>query len=138
MNVKPLIPTLLLAIAFTGQAAEKPKKIPPSAYTLLYERLLPMAEHGHVGAQHSISLLFDYGKGVKRDRKQAAHWLEKAAMQGDTDAQADLGDRYLQGDGVVKDCLTAYGWYWRAAQRGHFRAALSSMLLEQRLTSCLD
>ena len=47
--------------------------------------------------------------------RQAAHWLKKAAEQGDNDAQYELGVLYFEGNGVLqskKDC--AY-WIKKAA-----------------------
>lgn len=62
--------------------------------------------------------------------------VRDAAEQGIAEFQAQLGDRYLLGKGVEKDCLQAHAWYWKASRQGHFRAALFLAFLEQRLTDC--
>ena len=43
----------------------------------------------------------------------------KAAEQGDSEAQTDLGMRYHTGDGVPKDYAEAVKWYHKAAEQGH-------------------
>ena len=43
----------------------------------------------------------------------------KAAEQGDSEAQTDLGMRYHTGDGVPKDYAEAVKWYRKAAEQGH-------------------
>ena len=48
------------------------------------------AEKGHASAQYMLGRRYLYGDGMTRDDEQARHWLEKAAAQGDLDAQATL------------------------------------------------
>ena len=43
----------------------------------------------------------------------------KAAEQGDSEAQTDLGMMYHTGDGVPKDYAEAVKWYRKAAEQGH-------------------
>jgi hypothetical protein len=51
--------------------------------------------------------------------------LEAAAKRGEAAAQAALGDMYVRGDGVTKDCREAEAWLRRAAAQGHAGAQLS-------------
>ena len=44
--------------------------------------------------------------------------LRKAAMQGDVDAQFDLGYMYANGEGVPEDDQEAVRWYRKAAKQG--------------------
>ena len=45
--------------------------------------------------------------------------LEKAAEQGDAQAQYELGRCYNAGDKVPKDNAIAAQWYAKAAEQGH-------------------
>jgi TPR repeat protein len=68
-----------------------------SAQTDLGEKALTPAQAEQRG--------FDYwqGRGVERDRAQAARWLEQAAAAGRPQAAALLADLYSRGDGVQRD-----------------------------------
>lgn len=44
------------------------------------------------------------------------------AVQGDAEAQSDLGFCYANGQGVVKDEVEAVKWYRKAAEQGHAQA----------------
>ena len=50
------------------------------------------AEGGYVDAQLAIGHAYLWGRGVPRDRDKARYWLEKAAAQGDQQAQKYLDD----------------------------------------------
>ncbi|NOR73090.1 MAG: hypothetical protein GQ467_04385 [Mariprofundaceae bacterium] len=60
-----------------------------------YERALleckKAADQGHASAQYYLGVMYDKGKGVTRDDKEAAKWYRKAADQGHASAQ-----RYLE------------------------------------------
>ena len=49
----------------------------------------------------------------------AAKWYRLAALQGDVDAQFDLGDSYATGEGVALDHAEAVKWWHKAAEQGH-------------------
>jgi len=48
------------------------------------------AEKGLASAQYMLGRRYLYGDGITRDDDQARHWLERAAAQGERDAQATL------------------------------------------------
>jgi hypothetical protein len=48
--------------------------------------------------------------------------LRDLAAQGNADAEWQLGARYHNGDGVVKDDVQAMRWFQRAAEHGHVTA----------------
>jgi tryptophan-rich sensory protein len=56
--------------------------------------------------------------------RQFAAWRAQAA-QGDVEAQANLGDCYFMGDGVIADKVEAVKWYRNAAEQGHALSRLS-------------
>lgn len=53
---------------------------------------------------------------------QAFEWAEKAAEQGDAQAQCYLGRCYKDGLGVEADKNTAIEWYKKAAEQGDAEA----------------
>jgi hypothetical protein len=63
--------------------------------------------------------MYRKGRGVDRDLITAAQWYEKAAVEGDAEAQFNLGDMYKQGLGVEKNNALAIKWLRKAANQGH-------------------
>ena len=53
------------------------------------------------------------------------HELRNLATEGDVAAQFDLGDKYLNGEGVPQDNGEAARWFRLAADQGHARAQAS-------------
>ena len=52
--------------------------------------------------------MYENGEGVVRDYRKAFEWLTKAAKQGYTEAQLNLGGMYLAGLGVPQDYRKAF------------------------------
>jgi TPR repeat protein len=63
--------------------------------------------------------LYAKGRGVPQNYVAAREWYEKAAAQGHTWAQAQLGQLYANGQGVPKDNTMARKWYEKAAAQGN-------------------
>ncbi len=63
----------------------------------------PLAEHGNVGAQYYLGIMYENGRGVKRDYAEALRWYRKAADQNFAVAQINLGTMYEHGEGVERD-----------------------------------
>ena len=59
------------------------------------------------------------GDGLPKNAAKAVEWFQKAAAQGDAQAQTLLGDMYGEGDGVPKDIAKAAEWYQKAAAQGY-------------------
>ena len=83
-----------------------------------FEETKELAEKGDAKAQLKLGLMYDIGRGVPKDWREAAKWYLKAAEQGDTKAQKNLGVMYRSGKGVVKDEKEAVKWYRKAAEQG--------------------
>ena len=62
--------------------------------------------------------MYDQGKGVLQDYKEAFKWFTKAAEQGHAGAQHNLGNCYANGEGVPKDYKEAFKWYTKSAEQG--------------------
>jgi TPR repeat protein len=63
--------------------------------------------------------MYANGEGIKQDYLKAKEWYEKAAIQGDSDSQYNLGVMYANGEGIKQDYLKAKEWYEKAAIQGH-------------------
>ena len=64
----------------------------------------------------ALCVLARYQSGIAE--AQNIEQLRKAAEQGDTLAQRELGDRYRNGEGVPEDYREAMKWYRKAAEQG--------------------
>jgi localization factor PodJL len=80
------------------------------------------ATAGDMSAQYEIAVRFGEGRGVARNERQAAYWLELAAKQGLAPAQFRLGGYYEKGIGVKKDLAAARDFYLAAAAKGNAKA----------------
>jgi uncharacterized protein len=79
----------------------------------------PLATRGDVNAMLGLA----HVASMQGDDAEAADWYRQAAVRGDAAACVLLASAYLEGRGVARDPVRAYGWYEVAAQRGHANAA---------------
>ena len=93
-------------------------------YKTAFNLIKPLAEQGNAIAQSNLDVMYENGKGVPEDDKQAVKWFRLAAEQGLADAQSNLGVMYANGQGIPEDDKQAVKWYRLAAEQGN--AYLSS------------
>ncbi|WP_206442816.1 tetratricopeptide repeat protein [Aliarcobacter cryaerophilus] len=62
--------------------------------------------------------MYDSGRGVKQDYIKAKELYEKAANQGNTKAQFNLGGMYYDGHGVRQNKKIAKEWFGKACDGG--------------------
>ena len=74
------------------------------------------------GAVKKLADLYYSGKGVPLNYEKAAHWYQKAADQGNAEAQFQLSHLYTVGLGVMHDYTQARYWVKQAADQGHEQA----------------
>jgi len=65
-------------------------------------------------AQTNLGFMYEKGKGVLKDYKEAVKWYRKAADQGIAMAQNNLGWMYANGEGVLKSMTQAKYWIQKA------------------------
>ncbi len=82
----------------------------------------PLASEGNAAAQYSIGLLYDQGKGVKKDSKRAIQYFQSASDQNLAVAQYYLGMKYFAGLGVTKDTTQARHLLNKAAKNDYIKA----------------
>ncbi len=83
------------------------------------EILRPHAEKGSAEAQYWIGVMHAFGKGTKKNSKEAQRWHLLAAEQGHAKAQYSVAHRYFYSR---RDRKKAMAWYLKAAKQGHNRA----------------
>lgn len=87
-------------------------------FTAAFSQFRQLAASGDAAAQFQLSLLYDAGRGTKRDAKEGLYWLRLSATHGNPDAQSNLGVAFAKGRGVVQDPIRAYVWFAIAAASG--------------------
>jgi TPR repeat protein len=87
-----------------------------------FEATKAKAEKGDAYSQNLLGVMYDDGKGVEQDFKEAVKWCRKAADQGYVNAQTNLGTMYDNGEGVLEDDKEAFKWFRKAADQGHANA----------------
>jgi TPR repeat protein len=71
-----------------------------------------------VQVQCNAGFYFFKGQGTLQDYKQAFQWYEKAARQGNANAELALAVLYSRGEGVPQDSKQALAYFLKAAQHG--------------------
>ena len=84
---------------------------------LAINQIIQSALRGDLAAQFRLAQVYANGTGFRKDADKARRWYLMAASKGHADAQAALGDIYLQ-----KDTKEAAKWYLKAAERGNREA----------------
>jgi hypothetical protein len=77
------------------------------------------AEQGYAPAQDNLGWMYQKGRGVPQDYKEAVKWYRLAAEQGYAYGQNNLGVMYEQGRGVSQDNKEAVRLYRLAADQGY-------------------
>jgi TPR repeat protein len=73
--------------------------------------------------------------GLQKSEAEAASWYRKAAEQGLSTAQNNLGSLSEQGRGVPQNFVEAYMWYSLAAASGHEEAAKNRDNVAKKMTA---
>ncbi len=82
------------------------------------------AEKGVRGAQFRYGLMLYQGAGVERNIVEGETWLRRAALAGEAEAAACVGQIYAQGaDGLPPNYAEAALWFRVAAEFGHAPSA---------------
>ncbi len=108
---------LLGAMTEQGQGTPADPKAAVELYREAAVRGLRAAQ-----ARYGLFLLDGRG-GTTKDPQEGESWLRRAALQGDIDAAALVGDLYARGGDLPPNFAEAGMWYRRAAEGGHRAAA---------------
>ena len=80
-------------------------------YQTAYNKFKPLAENGDADIQFTLGWIYQNGKGVVQNFKEAAKWFTLAAEKGHPNAQFTLAIMYREGQGVSQDYKEALKWY---------------------------
>ena len=83
------------------------------------------ADQGYAPAQYHLGLMYEQGRGVLKNEKEAVRLWRLAANQGHREAQYNLGRMYDLGRGVDKDEEEAVYLWGLAANQGYADAQYS-------------
>ena len=86
-------------------------------------------------AQNNLGWMYEEGKGVTRDYKEAVKWYRLAAEQGYATAQNNLGVMYVTGKGIPQDSVRAHMWFSLAASQGDTNAEESLDRMNKEMES---
>ncbi len=86
---------------------------------------LAKAERGDAKAQYAIGEMYEKGRGIEKDPRQAFIWYSKATQQGNIKAEYKLGMAYLNGMGIRKNYRKAHDWLNKSSNQGYARAQYS-------------
>jgi TPR repeat protein len=81
-----------------------------------------LAEKGDAKAQYYLAILYDNGRGTKKDGAEAARWCRKSAEQGHAPAQYSWAETLRLGVSVTPDMKEAFVWLMKSAQQGYAKA----------------
>jgi hypothetical protein len=105
--------------AHSAASAETTSPIPPPSVTAAdVAELRAAAARNEAWAQYDLARALACGRGVTRNRAEAATWFGRAAEQGHAQAQSALGWMYMTGTGVRRDDARALRWLRSAAEQG--------------------
>ena len=107
-------------------------------YATAFAGFKALAEDGDRVAQFALAVMYEAGKGIPRDLKQAIRWYQTAAANGQRDAMFNLGAMYANGEGVQQDLVTALAYLDVADLLGHkeapeLRETVAEYMSEQQL-----
>ena len=114
----PLLVALILT-AVSGWAQQPESKTDFSIFSF---QLQKAADSGDADAQALLGLIYQDGRGVTSDFKEAVKWFSASASQGNANGQFWLGKCYANGRGVGKDYKEAVKWLTKSAEQGNDEA----------------
>lgn len=82
---------------------------------------LPLAEQGNASAQFKVGMTYEFGGDLgcpPHSDFDAVSWYQKAADQGNADAEEELASLLYAGRGRAKDYDESLKWFKRAAEQG--------------------
>lgn len=91
----------------------------PCDEALAFQLFLKAAEQGHVRSMYMLGNIYQNGRGVEENQKEAFKWYLKAAENQSIDAQLNVGLMYQRGLGVERNEILALQWLQQAADNGH-------------------
>ncbi|WP_111893325.1 tetratricopeptide repeat protein [Acinetobacter sp. MB5] len=99
--------------------------------TMGFNDLLTDAKAGQPAAQFYVAMHYQSGRDVSKDLGQAFNWYKKAADQGVSAAQLNVGRMLVEGIGTRKNESLGRKYLEKAASHGDNRASFNLALIEE-------
>lgn len=123
---RPILLLVAALLACAGAASGQPATAGKAASTGAVrtvevadiDTLRVAAARNEPWAQYDLGVALACGRGVRRNRAEAAAWFGRAADQGHAQAQSVLGWMYMTGNGVPRDDSHALRLLRSAADQG--------------------
>ena len=139
-NLQVIILCLSVLSAFSLNASTEKGKIfyQEGNYEKAVQEYLKGVKLNDAKAQNNLGNMYERGRGVKQDKKKAAHFYRLAAEQNHAPAQYNLGVMLYTGMGIAKDIPQAHMWMRIAISNGFDGAiepsanAYRKMTIEER------
>jgi len=93
--------------------------------------LLDIANAGDSNAQLAMARIYESQNNPEQNNGLIAEWYRKSAINGNAEAQFQLGLLYIDGELSDGDRETGLFWVELAAEQGHFRAKIVQESLEE-------
>src|SRR5258708_5695019 len=124
------ISAAILFLLFSRMAMAGPLEDANSAYAkgdfgIAHNLYSELAVQGDRTAQFKLGEMYEEGKGVAKDSREAVRWYVVASGQGFAEAAFNLGRLYHDGRGVPQNFARAREWYLIATRRGVIKAAVN-------------
>ena len=76
--------------------------------------------------------MYERGRGLPADPKQATYWYQEASKHGNRKAMHNLAVAYAEGSGVERDYATASRWFRQASDLGLTDSQFNLAVLYER------
>ncbi len=110
-----------------------------------FRLFLAAARKSHVKAMNSTGFMYEEGRGVLQDHKEAAEWYRKATLRGNADAMVNRGVLLFKGLGLPANKSQAYAYFSLGAtyavdpslrdEAAKFRDDAAKQLTSQQITA---
>lgn len=94
------------------------------------------ADQGHAMSISTLGYFYDYGTGVRKNKKTAFSLYATAANKGYPVAQCNVGKCYDSGQGCEEDSILAGEWFQKAAEQGYVDALFNMGIFHQIGRGC--
>lgn len=117
------IAALSAGVAFAGPVDDARLEYIAGNYEAALEVLIPAAESGDLNAMNILGDAHNEGNGIEQDYGKTLEWWRKAATNGFSKSQFNLGEFWLNGrPGFAPDYERSLNWYEKAAAQGNHAA----------------
>lgn len=122
------ISTTILCISFLSivflilAVAKEDKEI--KNISIILGELIESSNKGNMQSQLQLAEIYNRGVGLclPKNARESIEWYTKAAKQGSSIAQYNLGIMYKDGEGTSKNYQEAIKWFTQAANQGNLDA----------------